>query len=55
MGRRQEVYVVKLTHACDPDPDARERGLRMWAAFLAENRRRKTRPDRKTSRSGQVG
>lgn len=43
MARRSDTYVVKITHSCDPDPRAMERGLRMWAAFHAENLRRRAR------------
>lgn len=39
MRRRHEAYVVTITHSCTENQDAIERGLRMWAAFLAENRR----------------
>lgn len=43
MAKRSETYVVKITHSCDPDPNSIERGLRMWAAFHAENLRRQAR------------
>ncbi len=43
MAKRSETYVVKITHSCEPDPKALERGLRMWAAFHAENLRRQAR------------
>ena len=43
MARRSDTYVVKITHSCTPDPKALERGLRMWAAFHAENLRRQAR------------
>lgn len=43
MARQSDTYMVKITHSCTPDPKALERGLRMWAAFHAENLRRRAR------------
>lgn len=43
MARRSDTCKVKITHSCTPDPQALERGLRMWAAFHAENLRRQAR------------
>lgn len=37
MARRQDRIVVKLSHSCSPDPAKVDRGLELWAAYLAEN------------------
>lgn len=42
MARGCKQIVVKISHSCAPDPDRVERGLEMWAAFLADEIRKQS-------------
>lgn len=55
MGRRPEDVTIRVTHSCDPDPGAVDRAIQMWAAFIAENRRRKSLSFRQPSATDNVG
>lgn len=37
MARRPKEYIVKVTHRYVHDPEAVERGLELWATYLAEH------------------
>ncbi|HYF91933.1 MAG TPA: hypothetical protein VD969_06780 [Symbiobacteriaceae bacterium] len=37
MARRQREYIVKVTHRYVHNPEAVERGLELWATYLAEH------------------
>jgi hypothetical protein len=41
MGRKPNEYTVKLTHTYVHNPEAVERGLALWAAYLAGHLRRR--------------
>lgn len=47
MARRPERIVVRISHTCTPDPVKVERGIELWAAYLAENVRNESRHRRK--------
>lgn len=37
MARKPKEYVVKVTHRYVHNPEAVERGLELWATYLAEH------------------
>jgi hypothetical protein len=43
VARRQERIVVRISHSCSSDPAKVERGVELWAAYLAENVRNESR------------
>lgn len=40
MARRTKPLTIKVTHRYVHDPEAVERGLQLWATFLAEHMRK---------------
>jgi hypothetical protein len=40
MARRSKPLTIKVTHRYVHDPEAVERGLQLWASFLAEHLRK---------------
>jgi hypothetical protein len=40
MARRSQPLTIKVTHRYVHDPEAVERGLQIWAMFLAEHLRK---------------
>lgn len=43
VARRQERIMVRISHSCTPDPAKVERGIELWAAYVAENVRNSSR------------
>jgi hypothetical protein len=43
MAKGRKQILVKISHSCAPDPDRVQRGLEMWAAFLADGVRNESR------------
>ncbi|MDF2631239.1 MAG: hypothetical protein K0R39_5070 [Symbiobacteriaceae bacterium] len=37
MARRPKEYIVHVTHRSVHNPEAYQRGLELWATYLAEN------------------
>lgn len=40
MARRTKPLIIKVTHRYVHDPEAVERGLQLWATYLAEHLRK---------------
>ncbi len=52
MGRRPKEYTVRVTHKCVHNPEAVERGLRLWATYLARHLSRKLAEEARGRRKG---
>jgi hypothetical protein len=51
MRQRRQTYVVKVTHSYVVDPEGVERGLEVWASFLADRPRQTAKPGKGLTRS----
>ncbi|MFZ5813894.1 MAG: hypothetical protein ACOY93_01145 [Bacillota bacterium] len=47
MARKPKEYTVHVTHSYVHDPEAVERGLQLWATFLAQHLIRRMSEERK--------
>lgn len=50
LARKRKEYTVQVTHSYVHDPDAVERGLQLWASFLAQHLIRRLNEERQVKR-----
>lgn len=52
MPRKRREYTVQVTHTYVHDPEAVERGLQLWATYLAQHLIRRFAEERQAKREG---
>lgn len=52
LAGKQEKYIIQVTHRYVPDPAAVERGLQIWAMYLAEHLRSQALQPRRKRKQG---